>query len=424
MLSAKVEEDQLSSDSPIKSSFSVDGVRNVVTSIEGLQHRVNNFTPEQITKAEGEIHALLSSITEIAQRLEVLSGIHRRLTSARKSLAEADSNRSGLTEFDVLQPMLLQIANCTTTIRSRSEIRASLHESVSKDSIETQLEANDSDFAATEVGRGDAATDDKAEDAQSINASKASGGLPLLASPKLLHEVIESESIDEQAEIISIKTGSTESNTETERTAKFENIPRPDILSDGREHSPDTENPILEAQFDNRAASDFDQQLLDDLIKNYGEFASFSQPDAGLEPQLHGTVDFQFTTEKRATLITEPSAVPSTPSGSHPPIPARKEGELDVRLKKLIKDYGENDLYSRETPIKVKTGVIGALILLAAILSGFYFLSSPKSVLPEPNASVSPLTSTSESTDTSANSDHLGIDVSQTKTNAKNSRKN
>ena len=65
---------------------------------------------------------------------------------------------------------------------------------------------------------------------------------------------------------------------------------------------------------------------------------------------------------------------------SQPTFPLqRKDGELDRKLKKLIKDYGEYDLYSRQTPLKLKTGVIAAFLVLSLVFSGFYFFSTPKS---------------------------------------------
>ena len=56
----------------------------------------------------------------------------------------------------------------------------------------------------------------------------------------------------------------------------------------------------------------------------------------------------------------------------------KKEGELDRQLKKLIKDYGEYDLYPQQSPVNLKNGVIAAVLLLALVFSGFYFFSAPK----------------------------------------------
>jgi len=55
----------------------------------------------------------------------------------------------------------------------------------------------------------------------------------------------------------------------------------------------------------------------------------------------------------------------------------RKNGQLDRELKKIIKDYGEVDLYSRQSSINLKTAGIAAFLLLGALVAGFYFFYSP-----------------------------------------------
>jgi hypothetical protein len=78
-----------------------------------------------------------------------------------------------------------------------------------------------------------------------------------------------------------------------------------------------------------------------------------------------------------ATLRVKASGPVIPPTQPNLPSP-RKDGEIDRKLKKLIKDYGEYDLYSRQTPLKLKTGVVAAFLVLTLIFSGFYFFSSPK----------------------------------------------
>ena len=135
--------------------------------------------------------------------------------------------------------------------------------------------------------------------------------------------------------------------------------------------------------------ADFDQRLLDDLIKDYGEFtilpSSTPKSEAKKEPKPEPT---------RATLRVNASAPVIPPTQPNLPSP-RKDGELDRKLKKLIKDYGEYDLYSRQTPLKLKTGVVAAFLVLTLIFSGFYFFSSPKPAVPA-SASSSQSQSSSE----------------------------
>jgi hypothetical protein len=117
--------------------------------------------------------------------------------------------------------------------------------------------------------------------------------------------------------------------------------------------------------------ADFDRQLLEDLIKNYGEFTV-----------LPGLPSKDNDERKRETIPSTPRlhSVTNVSVASHRNVPAqRRDGDLDRKLKKLIKDYGEYDLYSKQSPVNLKTGVVGAFLILTLILSGFYFFSSPKS---------------------------------------------
>jgi hypothetical protein len=128
--------------------------------------------------------------------------------------------------------------------------------------------------------------------------------------------------------------------------------------------------------------ADFDQRLLDDLIKDYGEFtivpSSTPKREAKKEPKLEPTTATRVQGPATVNLPTQPN-LPSQ----------RKDGELDRKLKKLIKDYGEYDLYSRQTPLKLKTGVVAAFLVLTLIFSGFYFFSSSKSAVPTSASSTS-----------------------------------
>jgi hypothetical protein len=138
------------------------------------------------------------------------------------------------------------------------------------------------------------------------------------------------------------------------------------------EEIPVTSNP---AHTEASEEADFDRRLLDDLIENYGEFNIVPSSSAGAKVRQE---------PKKEKSISTPRTDPSTAVAptSQPTFPLqRKDGELDRKLKKLIKDYGEYDLYSRQTPLKVKTGVIAAFLVLSLVFSAFYFFSSPKSAI-------------------------------------------
>ena len=161
-----------------------------------------------------------------------------------------------------------------------------------------------------------------------------------------------------------------------------------------------------------RGNSDFDQRLLDDLIKTYGDFAaspnfpsssrtSKSVPskssqnrtvtaNAPIAPPAIIKADFHQATP--ANVARSKAAMPpkATPAEIVPILDAQqakpveqsvtsltKHGELDRQLKSIIKDYGENDLYPRRNTLNVKIAGIVAFALLGLVLAGFYFFKTP-----------------------------------------------
>ena len=130
------------------------------------------------------------------------------------------------------------------------------------------------------------------------------------------------------------------------------------------------------------ATTDFDQKLLDDLIKNYGEFA--------VSPDLPATVE----PSKRSSKLENSSVARSTSKTDsaidRPVVSYQNHGEFDRKLKKLIKDYGQVDLYSQHSSVKTKLRAVGAFAVLGGVLSGIYYFSAPKpTVAPSPAATPS-----------------------------------
>jgi hypothetical protein len=130
------------------------------------------------------------------------------------------------------------------------------------------------------------------------------------------------------------------------------------------------EESAAEAKGEEAASAAFDQRLLDDLIKNYGEFAS-PATSTPVEPPTTPSRPAHAQAVRRELRMHEPES----PEQSVPNL--TKKGQLDRELKKIIKDYGEVDLYSRQSSINLKTAGIAAFLLLGALLAGFYVFSSP-----------------------------------------------
>lgn len=119
-----------------------------------------------------------------------------------------------------------------------------------------------------------------------------------------------------------------------------------------------------------RITVEFDQKLLTDLIKDYGEFVTYSNLNS---PKIQEKViapdpEFMRQPANDYSDDREPKPLPK-------PVPYRNEGDLDRTLKKLIKDYGEYDIYSHRNPNNVKKVVIATstVLVLLLSLSFFYF---------------------------------------------------
>jgi hypothetical protein len=131
------------------------------------------------------------------------------------------------------------------------------------------------------------------------------------------------------------------------------------------------------------ATADFDQKLLDDLIKNYGEFAIYPALPTTVEP-LNPPKKVETPSASRA-MSRQDSAI------ARPVFSYQNHGEFDAKLKKLIKEYGQVDLYSQHSSIKTKLRAVGAFAVLGAVLSGIYYFFSPKpDVDPNPSAQSRP----------------------------------
>lgn len=134
------------------------------------------------------------------------------------------------------------------------------------------------------------------------------------------------------------------------------------------------------------ANESFDLRLLDDLVSNYGEFAS--------NPNLPATVKKKelqsFEPATHETHEVKPG--PSKPVEATAPV-VKKNGDLDRQLKKIIKDYGEYDLYSDKQTTNFKKAGILAFVFLGLVVGGIYFFTAPPST-----ARTAPAAATSRST--------------------------
>ena len=143
-----------------------------------------------------------------------------------------------------------------------------------------------------------------------------------------------------------------------------------------------TQSVIEESKAMVPAKGKVNRQLLDDLIENYGDFATTPNLPAPLEtPKLPKIKSVEPT-----VLPTPEFEKPAQETRSGPNL--QKAGELDRQLKKIIKDYGEYDLYSKPKPVNLKIGGIIVFVVLGLMLGGLYLFKTPAPVSSSPSHSV------------------------------------
>jgi hypothetical protein len=389
----------------------------MVTSIEGLRERVQGFTLEQVSEVDQGLRTMSLQLGELQRRLTALAEMKQRIGRLQKAVQQTEAESLEQSRLVTLvEPIAVQsIAQFGTLLKFRRVIKL-LKESKSGSGVSSTAKA----YGPIPPG--------PVETTPELPKNEHEIATDL---PAIQHELRERSTNEESLVVTSSALEQTETvfdpapKMDFEPNEPFSNEPADAIFlddstasiqtreivaefADTREEPPPGHEAIFEEFKGTRdievrlaipetetvetttetytAAAeevDFDQRLLDDLIKDYGEFtilpSSTPKGEAKKEPKLEPTTA---TPQVHAHATVNLPTQPNLPS-------QRKDGDLDRKLKKLIKDYGEYDLYSRQTPLKLKTGVVAGFLVLTLIFSGFYFFSSSKSAVPASASSAS-----------------------------------
>jgi hypothetical protein len=131
---------------------------------------------------------------------------------------------------------------------------------------------------------------------------------------------------------------------------------------------------------------DFDHRFLAEVIKNYGDFSASPNLPATIESPGETKPGVDRPKANHGRSFDEPAAKLREVANN------KKAGDLDRQLKKIIKDYGEYDLYQRRSVVNFKTGGIAAFAVLGLVLAGLYFLGGPSTARePSPAMEARPL---------------------------------
>jgi hypothetical protein len=392
MLTARKENNQSKSASFSQRPPKAGSFDKVVDSIDGLRDRVQGFALEQVSEADQDLRTMSLGLSELQRRLGVLSEMKDRINRLQETIqqVEAESLEESRLAIEA-EPIpvhavaqvenLLKLRHVIKLIRAAQNVSATLAPS----DQEVQAPAIFEPFEIVSKSPKTSMAWELPSSEQPLTESPRNEetAVTLTESPNKSEEVYDPAGLEKQLEEMHFFSSETANATQPDEPVgsipiedlHFESIDATEYPQLNRtfpvEEIPETSDRTETEPSEEEA--DFDRRLLDDLIKNYGEFSIM--PSSPTEANVHQ----EPKNEKPIPMSRTESSTAAVPV-SQPTFPLqRKDGELDRKLKKLIKDYGEYDLYSRQTPLKLKTGVIAAFLVLSLVFSGFYFFSSPKS---------------------------------------------
>lgn len=425
MLSAQKQE--MPNDTAPESSrpATASGFGKVLTSIQGLQQRLDDFSVEEVSLAHAKAQNLICHLGELQARLGALAKLKNAIAAANVDIGAIPQDDFELVGPDSLEkhPQLRAIVQAGKLIRMHRLLRAARAsaESVSFDfptrsprsgtpssvSPLPQISPRSKEPDIAPVGSDLGANGSAAYTGETTTSEEQSS--PLAGSPATQ---------DSQAGPIYEFTGLKLEEPQTTASPHKGDAPPPEKSVRKRAAPTQTERPLSKAHFD--------QRLLNDLIETYGEFTfstgpaavaktteanrptpeSDSQATAPIEPSPTKLKTIQSASTELALLEpasvemvrAEPAFVEPVAGGLRAlPAPEKKltepafadalpnaksRGEIDRQLKNIIKDYGEYDLYSHQKSTSIKTAAIAAAAVLGLVLGGLYFFKTPSSSAP------------------------------------------
>lgn len=367
----------------------------VVNSIQGLQQRLDGFSAEDVGVAHNRTQTLVLRLADLQHKLTEFAAIRESMAAARVTVEQmladcADPLKCELVEEPLTFQTLIQTnkliyfprlsklftdANISLTHANTTLAAAS----TANDEVDQKREASDHVEQVSE-------DELRQKTAHWVSDAPPALGEVLTASSPEHGKSADASPLEAAAEAFSATSDSSVAAELTTPEADVDKghgydsslsiTPTDEVNISVTEHEPAQASPV-------NARTDFDQRLLDDLIKNYGEFAT-----ALSSPCTPDTQDV--ASANSAPAAPEDTVQPADVPVERDNLPEiKKHGDIDRQLKKIIKDYGEYDLYSRQGAVNLKTGVIAAFLLLALLLSGFYYFSpanSQHSTAPAPGA--------------------------------------
>jgi len=296
---------------------------------------------DDISEATEKARTLAVRLSELQRQLATLTEINESIATVRTAVDHAANETRELTKLEGLdRPLQLQaIAQASNLIRFPRVMKAAKDgprvSSVNFIATDSRINTSKTE-ASTATANPAESNKNPSESLQTIQIETTSAspdetavvGLAATASPTNTASAQVQETQPWQEEPPARSGQASQSDTvkvhnPTLRTeAKATPVAQPVFESLETAIERQTEAPVS-------TSADFDQRLLDDLIKNYGEFAA--------APNLPAP-NSAAKSKREAEHAESKARVGDFTKKNLPAV--KKEGELDRQLKKLIKDYG------------------------------------------------------------------------------------
>ena len=431
------------------------GFAKVLTSIQGLQQRLDGFSVDEAAHAEANVHTLMARLTLLQSKLDRVEKLKQFVSTSSAligQIPEQNFDRVDLDDFEN-HPQLRAIIQASKLIQIHR-----LMKSAKADAESLTFDSELGQLQFTTLPRGEKLAGILAPASHVEPTLETTGEVTASAETKAPDRTA-ANTIREEGWVFSVDAELDKAEPQFVETAipPVHGIPH----QSDQKNVPTPASILGETQKESAAGTaSFDQRFLRDLIETYGELSPTSQPTALIQPPpakltaVDAEKDYPLSfpafnepvkrselylvpqnPEKRAVLPVQTAAsdsdsttlpalqeinlpaAPVQPSGSLvqvtdiAPLPKpafdqgqiRREkanvpnvpnnGELDQQLKRIIKDYGEYDLYSQQSSTNLKKAAIAAFTLLGLVLGGLYFF---KATAPAPNSparSVAPSSS-------------------------------
>ena len=390
------------SDAPSSRAPTATGFGKVLCSVQGLQQRLDDFSIDEVSRAHAGAYTLIQRLDDLQRQLTALAKLKEAVTSANAQIsAIPDQNFDliGLEHHSQLRA-IVQVGRLIRMRRSLQEAHASpglslldLERMPSREDLAVKQTNDDiSSEASQALSPVEFGTSPSVENAVEAPTEHAPSDAMIRNETGLAGDG--AETLSTPASPTSAPASEASAAINLSIRLRSESYP-PSTQPAAASRTPEDANSAVKANFDRR--------LLNDLIETYGEFTTATTatksaaPATMIPPQPLEDSKTSVDLICLQTAPAKPALVRSAAGGllalpaperksSEPSVPRmlpslKKQGEIDRQLKRIVKDYGEYDLYSPRKSLSLKMAAIAAFAMLGLALGSFYFFkASPPEV--------------------------------------------